>query len=662
MRKSPLISVVLPVYNGEKYLKKSINSILKQSYRNFELIVVNDCSTDSTLEILKEFADRDNRIKIINNTVNLKLPRTLNVGFASATGDYYTWTSDDNMYKENAFEMMVNAMGEHPEVDLVYSDYTYIDSDDNITGIEICPEPENILCGNVCGACFMYTHQIAEKVGEYDAELFLAEDYDYWLRIFFLGKMFHLKNENLYLYRRHTESLTATKQNRIAEQTFKAYKKNFECMYSLAMKHDMEKEFLNKFREYGAGSYRKEANTIIMKKASGNYKSYYIKEKIQSYLLRVKMYSVSVFKLLKRPFEDIVDKKVNYIINGSANNYRFIHIIHNDKFCCPFVEFINEQFNEYEHMFIVMRVFSDLPFPKGNNVYEFYRLKNMDFSSNKIEKIILHSLFIGQLDYWVPNINILKEKVYWMIWGADLYEAPRTKIDDLVRKNFYGYISDTDGDCSVAKQKYQLGEEKVFIDAAYTFPITMGMIEKAKKKRKEHDYVRIQVNNSCDWSIIDMLKQLERFKQENIRIVCILSYGQGNSCKEEIIKTGNSIFGDKFDYLDKLCDPEDYACWLAENDIYILNQDRQQGLGNSFASLALGTKLYIKSTVTTYHHFNDKNIKVFDTLSINDISYNEFVKYDKNDRILNEQNVKFFFDNSYLKKCWEPVFYGSNKN
>ena len=92
---SNLISIVLPVYNGEQYIDKAVESIIGQTYKNWELILVNDCSTDHTLEILEEYAGKDVRIRIINNTHNLKLPASLNVGFENAKGRYLTWTSDD---------------------------------------------------------------------------------------------------------------------------------------------------------------------------------------------------------------------------------------------------------------------------------------------------------------------------------------------------------------------------------------------------------------------------------------------------------------------------------------------------------------------------------------------------------------------------------------
>lgn len=104
---SKLVSIVLPTYNGEKFIRESIESVINQTYKNWELIIVNDCSTDGTLQIIEEYAQKDNRIKYITNEVNSRTAQSLNNGFKLAKGEYYTWTSDDNMYKPNAVEKMV---------------------------------------------------------------------------------------------------------------------------------------------------------------------------------------------------------------------------------------------------------------------------------------------------------------------------------------------------------------------------------------------------------------------------------------------------------------------------------------------------------------------------------------------------------------------------
>ena len=101
------VSVVMPVYNGEKYLKQSIESVIQQSYKDWELIIVNDCSTDRSRDIMQSYVEVDSRIRIVDNSNNLKLPMSLNAGFREARGEYLTWTSDDNLYKVNALEELV---------------------------------------------------------------------------------------------------------------------------------------------------------------------------------------------------------------------------------------------------------------------------------------------------------------------------------------------------------------------------------------------------------------------------------------------------------------------------------------------------------------------------------------------------------------------------
>ena len=88
MSMDDLISIVLPIYNGEKYMKQSIDSVINQTYANWELLIVDDGSTDNTAAIAREYAEKDNRIKYYKNPQNMRLPKTLNRGFSLATGDY----------------------------------------------------------------------------------------------------------------------------------------------------------------------------------------------------------------------------------------------------------------------------------------------------------------------------------------------------------------------------------------------------------------------------------------------------------------------------------------------------------------------------------------------------------------------------------------------
>lgn len=208
---TPLISIVLPTYNGARFLAESIQSCIDQTYTNWELIIVDDCSTDSTSKIIKHFESSDLRIRAFHHEKNRKLPAALNTGFSMARGDYFTWTSDDNRYRPEAISMMVEFLIRQPWVGVVYSDYTKFYEGDGRTlrvGVQI---PSQLAFDNCIGPCFLYRKKVAEDVGPYDQSLFLAEDYDFWLRASLVTRLEAL-HEDLYLYRYHSQTLTATRK------------------------------------------------------------------------------------------------------------------------------------------------------------------------------------------------------------------------------------------------------------------------------------------------------------------------------------------------------------------------------------------------------------------------------------------------------------------
>jgi glycosyltransferase involved in cell wall biosynthesis len=218
---APCVSIVLPTYNGSRWLAESIESCLRQTYPNWELILVDDASTDSTPEIIARYAEQDARIRTVRNPANRRLPGSLNAGFALARGKLLTWTSDDNEYRPNALAVMAAYLEEHPEADIVYSDFSMVDEEGRVLE-RWEARPKEVLVGFWgCGACFLYRRAVMERVGDYAEDLFLAEDYDFWLRAS-ISCSLHPLNEDLYLYRYHGASLTETYAGRVrqvAEQT-----------------------------------------------------------------------------------------------------------------------------------------------------------------------------------------------------------------------------------------------------------------------------------------------------------------------------------------------------------------------------------------------------------------------------------------------------------
>ena len=205
---NPLVSIVLPTYKRAHVLPHAIRSVLEQSYQNWELIVIDDNSPDDTAIVVPSFNDA--RIHYVKNDPNLRLPRALNRGFALAKGDYLTWTSDDNLLAKNAIEKMVNRL-KAGNCDFVYADY-YMFSEQNADGHPLdvhhdkLPGKLQLEKGNHIGACFMYTRKVYEETGEYDPELFLAEDYDYFIRASKRFRFCHIP-EALYYFRRDDATL-----------------------------------------------------------------------------------------------------------------------------------------------------------------------------------------------------------------------------------------------------------------------------------------------------------------------------------------------------------------------------------------------------------------------------------------------------------------------
>ena len=218
----PLVSIVLPTYNGECYLLQSIQSCLSQTHTNLELIIVDDCSSDSSPEIIHRQAILDPRIRVIRHENNRRLPTALNTGFAASRGEFLTWTSDDNLYEPDAIRLMVDHLSNRPSVGLVYCNYTIIGPMGEVIGMMNNPDPARLVAYNVIGACFLYRRKVYETIGGYDPSMFIVEDYDYWLRIYKHFPIEHIPLEPYkyppYKYRQHPNSLTSKKY---AEQFIK---------------------------------------------------------------------------------------------------------------------------------------------------------------------------------------------------------------------------------------------------------------------------------------------------------------------------------------------------------------------------------------------------------------------------------------------------------
>lgn len=230
-----LVSVVLPVYNHAAMMHEAVESVLAQTYRDFELIIINDGSTDDIDAVLRSYRKHP-KVRLLTQA-NQKLPKALSNAFEFARGEFFTWTSADNLMGPRQLERMVEFLRGHPDVAMVYADYVAINEhgeplrdpafrpqnkrrpDSPEVHLPRDPRPLNTVDDNFIGACFLYRGWVGRAVGEYAPELG-CEDYDYWMRINGLFTIAHLgTDEVLYRYRVHDNTLSGrARELRISER------------------------------------------------------------------------------------------------------------------------------------------------------------------------------------------------------------------------------------------------------------------------------------------------------------------------------------------------------------------------------------------------------------------------------------------------------------
>ena len=284
------------------------------------------------------------------------------------------------------------------------------------------------------------------------------------------------------------------------------------------------------------------------------------------------------------------------------------------------LDFINRNFDNNEHCFM-------MPFVKDGNsdlldIPNVYKYPLCCIPLKKAEKIIFHGLFTEAfIDYLYEYPEFL-DKSYWFIWGGDLYKDDDKK-SAYVKRNIKGIL--TAFDYEVYKSKF--GEKTCF---DVTYPSRLPDEDAINSVKKEKT-VSILVNNSADETTLEMLDILSKFRDEDIRIYTILSYISAGHAdvRLEIMRKGYELFGNKFCPLIDLMPREEYTEFQNNIDIYISNQNRQQGNGNASYLLALGKKVYVKSDTSVYKRYQKEGITYFDTYTIAQLSFEEFISYDE---------------------------------
>lgn len=189
---APKVSVVMSVHNGERFLTEAVESVLHQSFQDFEFIIYDDASTDGTPRLLAHFAARDPRIRLFTNPSNIGLTRTLNLALASARGAYIARQDADDVSLPVRLDVQSRLLDEHPDVLLVSGRIETIDTEGRVTAKLRPSRPAaselipwmllfyNYLQGH---SVAMFRREAALAAGGYDESYRYSQDYDLWLRL-----------------------------------------------------------------------------------------------------------------------------------------------------------------------------------------------------------------------------------------------------------------------------------------------------------------------------------------------------------------------------------------------------------------------------------------------------------------------------------------------
>lgn len=224
MNSTPMITVLLPVYNGEKFLKEAIDSILNQTYSDFELIILDDCSTDHTADIIKAYSDK--RIRYIFNEKNLKISASLNKGISLAKGKYIARMDADDISHPERFQKQIEFFENNPNIDIVNIRFNTMSEDGTHIRkfkYNISPSSESLkylvhIDSFICHAGVMIRKEWYQNYNYNTSEdTYNVEDCDLWIRMFSNGANCHTIKMPLYNIRTNSTSVTHTNTGEVKQ-------------------------------------------------------------------------------------------------------------------------------------------------------------------------------------------------------------------------------------------------------------------------------------------------------------------------------------------------------------------------------------------------------------------------------------------------------------
>ena len=316
----PKISIIIPAYNVEKYLSQCLDSILAQTFKDFECICVNDGSTDNTLTILREYANKDNRIKIINQK-NSGSSVSRNNGIKQALGQYISFIDADDWVTENYLEILYSKIIE-TDADIVRASYKFYHQKDNvyesarirrIHEIKDNTDIERLYKGYAGAFVWakLYKISLMRDNNIYFYEGKTAEDCPFSSLVYLYAKKICFITDELYFYRRQVEGITANEQAQIVD----AFDNFLELSRDLINRKFITKEIMNFLTDTFIYKIGKISDSVsidnkkrMLKQSTDNLKylqivsnncNFFYKFKIKFSLYLLNTFGVKSFKLFR---------------------------------------------------------------------------------------------------------------------------------------------------------------------------------------------------------------------------------------------------------------------------------------------------------------------------------------------------------------------------
>jgi dTDP-N-acetylfucosamine:lipid II N-acetylfucosaminyltransferase len=312
----------------------------------------------------------------------------------------------------------------------------------------------------------------------------------------------------------------------------------------------------------------------------------------------------------------------------------YIHIFTKESgYSGGLLNLIGKYFNPAEHLFVFKK-------NRSSNVTYPENIRKRIIYAGNLNKLILsfsvefrscRQLFFHYLPYgpslviWVLSPGLLRKST-WIIWGGDIYPADNYKRDPfafmyevsrrMIIKKIRRVAALIDEDYQIVKDRYRT--DATFSQVLYPMPLNFSYLETLKNSFDEKIDKTILVGNSASKTNnhIDVLLMLAPISNKNIIIMCPLSYGGDRKYIDQVTEQGERIFGDKFVPMFSFIPPDEYSRILAGVDILIMNQKRQQGLGNILPLLFLEKKVYLRKDTTSFRFLRKAGCIIFETEEI----------------------------------------------